>query len=306
MIGFNFINITQNQHLSRNAVIGNINRKLYNCILLSNIEGSDRIKRNFYSPIKPMKNIWINEHHDSDWDGVPNFRDCRPFNPRRQHVRPSKTMRKRLEDIPLYVTDEPIHGGEEYDVSHILEAKKEAPKAQRELYATIKKYPSVVGEMERQRPKDMLYSSVPGTSFAKEGLVIARAPQTIRRIKEQKKMLKKHKTPEDERELYERAWSEFPHRKESMSAQEKKKTGARAMIFLHELHHLQQQKGLEKKLSKEEYEKHEEKEKEYHDKLRLSPHERGAVKYSVKKLEERREKGKRPTGEEISETLDLE
>jgi len=28
--------------------------------------------------------MWIPENHDSDWDRVPNYRDCQPFNPRRQ------------------------------------------------------------------------------------------------------------------------------------------------------------------------------------------------------------------------------
>ena len=32
--------------------------------------------------IIPIK--WINEGHDSDWDKVPNFRDCQPFNPNKQ------------------------------------------------------------------------------------------------------------------------------------------------------------------------------------------------------------------------------
>ena len=31
--------------------------------------------------LRTVKNIWINEHHDTDWDGVPNFRDCNIFNP---------------------------------------------------------------------------------------------------------------------------------------------------------------------------------------------------------------------------------
>ena len=32
--------------------------------------------------IVPVK--WIPDNHDSDWDGVPNYRDCQPFNPNKQ------------------------------------------------------------------------------------------------------------------------------------------------------------------------------------------------------------------------------
>ena len=34
--------------------------------------------------IKIMPIKWINEHHDSDLDGVSNYRDCQPFNPHKQ------------------------------------------------------------------------------------------------------------------------------------------------------------------------------------------------------------------------------
>ena len=39
----------------------------------------DRIKRTKIIPIR-----WIDEQHDSDLDGVPNYRDCQPFNPKKQ------------------------------------------------------------------------------------------------------------------------------------------------------------------------------------------------------------------------------
>ena len=34
------------------------------------------------TPIIPIE--WVPDDHDSDWDGVPNYRDCEPFNPRKQ------------------------------------------------------------------------------------------------------------------------------------------------------------------------------------------------------------------------------
>lgn len=36
------------------------------------------------TPIIPIK--WINEQHDSDWDGVPNYRDCQLFNPHKHGI----------------------------------------------------------------------------------------------------------------------------------------------------------------------------------------------------------------------------
>lgn len=252
-----------------------------------------------------IKMIPIHFNLDTDRDKVLDHKDCRPFNPKKQHTRPSKTMRKRLDNIELYVTDKPLIEDEDIEPYHILEAKKHAPKAQRELYATIKRYPSVVGEMERQQPKDVVYSSVPGGSFAQDESIFVRAPQTIKKTKKQRKILKRYGTPEDDREQYERLWSGFPTEGEPAIVQEKKRTSSRANILLHELHHLQQQKGL-KELSKEEYEEWMEKERKYHRELRLSQHEREAIEYSMKKLEERRRKGKKPTGEEITETLDLD
>jgi len=39
------------------------------------------MKRTKIIPVK-----WIPDDHDSDWDGVPNYRDCQPFNPHKQGI----------------------------------------------------------------------------------------------------------------------------------------------------------------------------------------------------------------------------
>ena len=44
------------------------------------------LRRKIYSTFKPMRNIWINENHDTDLDGVPNYRDCNPWNPHEQDL----------------------------------------------------------------------------------------------------------------------------------------------------------------------------------------------------------------------------
>ena len=46
----------------------------------------DRIKRTKIVPVR-----WISENHDSDLDGVPNYRDCQWWNPNRQDITPSFT-----------------------------------------------------------------------------------------------------------------------------------------------------------------------------------------------------------------------
>ena len=44
------------------------------------------------TPIIPIE--WVPDDHDSDWDGVPNYRDCEPFNPRKQD-----TNNQKLKDL---------------------------------------------------------------------------------------------------------------------------------------------------------------------------------------------------------------
>jgi len=44
-------------------------------------KGGGRIKRTKIVPVR-----WVPDNFDSDWDGVPNYRDCEPFNPNRQDV----------------------------------------------------------------------------------------------------------------------------------------------------------------------------------------------------------------------------
>lgn len=55
------------------------NRKKPSVSLFNNTYYS-KVKLNT-SHNKRFKNIWINERHDTDRDGVPNYRDCMPFNP---------------------------------------------------------------------------------------------------------------------------------------------------------------------------------------------------------------------------------
>jgi len=90
--------------------------------------------------IKPLK---IHFRLDTDRDKVFDFKDCRPFNPFKQHI--SETTKKRIKHQPIYVSDRP---GEEW---HVLskEAKYKAPRARQEMLSALKKFPSILGDFER-------------------------------------------------------------------------------------------------------------------------------------------------------------
>ena len=105
-----------------------------------------------------VKSILIPMHFkfDSDRDGVSDWKDCRPFNPKLQHVKPNISMWNDIKKLPIYVSDVP---GEEW---HILskETKKKAPRARAEFLSTIKKHPHLVTDIKKA-DTSFVYSSVP-------------------------------------------------------------------------------------------------------------------------------------------------
>ncbi len=276
-----------------------------------------KMKKWKVSPIKTISVKPINilsKRSDLDRDGVPDRKDCMPINPWKQHIRPSKTMKKRLEHIPLYVTDRPMVDSK-VESYHILEAKRHAPKAQKEMYAVIKKYPSVISEIERTQPKEMLYSSVTPDIEADEkgylrtplGMTIPKRKAIIVRphpivsgkppsLQEREQAYEQFKIPERKREVLEKSIIENPYEEEPVQIQEKKKQAGIARTFFHELYHLQHGD-----VSKKEYKKYKKDIQSWED----TPYEKKAEEYAEQKLKEREEKGKEPTGKEITETLDL-
>ena len=67
-----------------------------------------RIRKNAMMQPKSMFETVIDlfSQMDTDRDGVPDRRDCRPLDPRKQHIRPSRAMRQRLQDLPIFVSSE--------------------------------------------------------------------------------------------------------------------------------------------------------------------------------------------------------
>ena len=55
-----------------------------------------KMKRTKIVPVR-----WIDEQHDSDWDKVPNYRDCQPFNPHRQDNEKEKITVNELKRNPV-------------------------------------------------------------------------------------------------------------------------------------------------------------------------------------------------------------
>jgi len=87
-------------------------------------------------------------YKDSDKDKVPNIFDCQPYNPKMQDVKPNVIMKQRIEKLPIYVTKSSLKGKSHYEW-HISD--KDAPKEPKQrVYSLIKKYPQIVGEIERK------------------------------------------------------------------------------------------------------------------------------------------------------------
>lgn len=236
--------------------------------------------------IKPIR---FNFQLDSDRDGVVDHKDCMPFNPKFQHI--SKIMRRRLKESPLYVTDKPIiqkdrniKQSSKIPTSYPImskEAKREAPVARREMLSAVKKYPGIIGEMERQKPKRVVYSSVPPESKQEPG---------------------------GGYDVKDESYFVRPFSYESLEKMplllrgRTKRTGIAAVVFHESKHRQQDREGrLPHYLSQVP--------KEYKENLEHSPWEEEAQSYVMEKLEEYPYDGyppEKPSGKEISKVLQLD
>lgn len=119
---------------------------------------------------KPIK---IHFRLDSDRDNVLDFKDCRPFNPRFQHI--SDTTKERIKHQPIYVSDRP---DEEW---HVLskEARYKAPRARQEMLSAIKKYPSILGDFERAKAHEDIKYRFVHTSWKRPISIAEKARESI-------------------------------------------------------------------------------------------------------------------------------
>ena len=106
---------------------------------------------------------YISFYKDIDNDGVPDWKDCRPFNPRLQHVKPNLDMQERLKNLPIFFTTG------EGNIQQLLNSRKlyrledrnvpsDIEILRQRFYSMIKKRPDVIGEIERSRPRAIVFT----------------------------------------------------------------------------------------------------------------------------------------------------
>lgn len=136
---------------------------------------------------------------DTDKDRVPDHRDCRPMDPTRHGIKPSRTMRQRLERLPIFVASElgSMGYGPAKHPRHIMqkEAKTLHPEATRAALSTIKKYPGIIGQMEKapsskytfmmEPSKDFGITEIGGTVAFPHRAVVVYKPQELDTTKEE-------------------------------------------------------------------------------------------------------------------------
>jgi len=213
-----------------------------------NDNAKERVKQNMN-----QQDIFSNysKRIDTDRDGVSNYNDCRPLDPTRQHIKPNITTLNRLKKIPLYVTDEnPNKSYKAYHISSKL-AKTKAPKAVKEVYAIFKRYPNILGKIERIAPERVNYFSYgegkEGIGFTylykhKSEIYKPEPRSSFETVIEKVKRKRIFKRYPERLELKLQELKEYPKKRESINIRTKKQRRVTAGTFGHELTHIKQQK----------------------------------------------------------------
>ena len=105
---------------------------------------------------------------DIDRDGVPDYKDCRPLDPTRQHIKPNKLMKKELENLPttFLVTDlSPVQAKKDnFYTLGSKEAKWYCPEAVRNIWGILKRNPHILSAIKKAKPKvTVYYAGIKGT-----------------------------------------------------------------------------------------------------------------------------------------------
>jgi len=124
---------------------------------------SKKAKKRYQGLLKPFGDI--------DRDGVKNIFDCRPLDFRRQDIMPNKAQRERMWLLPIFVADETpgrknrfisdFESPETIKRYHVLskQARKHAPESRRYALSVMKRYPNIIGVMEKEKPPLLLFST---------------------------------------------------------------------------------------------------------------------------------------------------
>ena len=146
-----------------------------------------RSKKRFYKK-------FIDKNVDTDKDRVPNYRDCQPLNPHKHHL--TKTIRKRVYQQPIYIASKTKKGSRIYPISQEI-MPYQLHKQREKVLSIMSQRPDIIGEIERQKPKLVIYTrglekEEPALGFESDKTVVVRTTyprrtgqaETIKIIKE--------------------------------------------------------------------------------------------------------------------------
>ena len=205
-----------------------------------------------YWKLKPIriKPIRIHFNLDTDRDRVKDYKDCRPFDTNLHKIKPSQAMQERIENLPIYVSR-----GLGHPMYPLLskQAEKKAKEARIRALSAIKRYPSIVGEIERKQPPTVVFSESPcegthGSTEVESKRVILYGKSTENQSKEEylenAVEFIKDNYPEEDWDYHFGRLEEVTKRtcflEDSLAEQEKKTRYSTAKTTFHELEHVKQ------------------------------------------------------------------